>query len=155
MAYYRGDYYRGDYYRGDPFLGAVLGRVAGAAGAAIGRAVRAAGRRVSPRTMERIQDIGTGAGLGAGLAGRQRPMELTPIPGVPGAAPGKVIPIPRDRLKDIPKGPRRRINPLNPRALRRALRRAEGFEKFAARTINGLYKVVDGRRVRTYKKRSK
>lgn len=152
MGYYRGDYYRGDYYRGDPFLGAIAGRVLGAAGAAVGRAIRAAGRRVSPRTMERIQDIGTGAGLGAGLAGRRERMELSPIGTT--AAPGVAV-VPRDKLKDLPKGPRRRLNPLNPKALRRALRRAEGFEKFAARTVNGLYKVIDGRRVRTYKKRSK
>lgn len=32
----------------------------------------------------------------------------------------------------------RSMNPLNPRALRKALRRAESFEKIARRTVNGL-----------------
>jgi len=35
-------------------------------------------------------------------------------------------------------GRRRRMNVMNPRALKRALRRAEGFEKIARRTVNAL-----------------
>lgn len=152
MAYYRGDYYRGDYYRGDPFLGALIGKGIGLAARAIGRIGGAA--RARGITSDRITDVATGAGLGYS-AGRGQGISLSPIGSLPGT--GLVAPAggrgkrPKDKASNQP----RRMNPLNPRALRRALRRAEGFEKFAARTINGLYKVVDGRRVRTYKKKSK
>lgn len=155
MAYYRGDYYRGDYYRGDPFLGALIGagvkKAAGFIGSRIGRAAG----RIPPALVQRATDIGGGAAAGF-AAGRGRGMpELMPIGPISLAPmPGGAV-APRDPLKAMGKGGRRRINPLNPKALRRALRRAEGFEKFAARTVNSLYKVIDGRRVRTYKKKSK
>jgi hypothetical protein len=47
------------------------------------------------------------------------------------------------------------MNPLNPRALRRALRRAEGFERFARRVIavthrGGRKKWKIGRRRRRH-----
>ncbi len=148
MGYYRGDYYRGDYYRGDPFLGALAGAAIGKIGGAIGRGIGRLAGRVSPRTVQRVTDIG--GGLGAGFAaGRGQPISLAPI-SMPGAGPGTAIVV-REKDKDGKRS--RRMNPLNPRALRRALRRAEGFEKFAARTVNSLYRVIDGRKVRTFKKK--
>lgn len=162
MSYYRGDYYRGDYYRGDPFLGALAGAAARKFGPKILGAIRGATRRVAPRTMERFTDIGTAVGIGQALqGGRNQPISLTPIGELSPTMPGSGAKEPGTSIVRVkkpyfgPKGPRRRMNPLNPRALRRALRRAEGFEKFAARTVNALYKTVDGRRTRTFKKKGK
>jgi len=39
----------------------------------------------------------------------------------------------------------RKLNPLNPRALKRGLRRAYGFDKFARKTMNALYRTVPGK----------
>ena len=167
MSYYRGDYYRGDYYRGDPFLGAIVGR----AGAALGKlAVRA----VSTRMGRGVLAGGAAAETARRYIESQRPEgtsmpggsipQLGPLAPPPGTAvsPRTTVsldklgrPVSLDkldrRLKEIGKA-RRRINPLNPRALKRALRRAEGFEAFAKKTVNALYKTVDGRRVKTFKR---
>jgi len=137
VGYYRGDggnYYRGDYYRGDPFIGALVG--AGLKiGGRIARGLRAARRVAGP--IVRDAAPGTVGGTIGYELGRR-------------AAEGGRDVIGKD------KAPRRyrRMNPLNPRALKRALRRSEGFEKFAARTVNALYRVIDGRKVRTFKKRT-
>jgi len=122
MPYYSaGDYYRGDYYQGDNYaagglfgsIGKFLGGVAKTAlglspvGTAVSALIPTFGR---PR-----------------IAGLQAP--IVPTPGVrgmaerffPGGASGYML------------GRRRRINPLNIKALRRAMRRAKGFEKQARR----------------------
>lgn len=149
MGYYRGDganYYRGDYYRGDPFLGAIAGSlvgkvaakagrwVAGRVGGSAGRAAAAVARDAAPAV------VGGAVGYAAG----QR------LPSLPGIGPSSMPMQGGGRWVIPPK--RRRMNALNPRALKRALRRAEGFEKFAKRTVNAMYRVIDGRKVRTYKK---
>jgi len=133
VPYYRGDYYRGDYYRGDPFLGVLagmagraVGRLAGKAGQWVGRQVAGTGRSVVkqitggaiPGTIAGTIGVSIGKRLG-------QPTEMMPIPSVGGMAFGG-------------KKRYRRMNPLNPKALRRALRRAEGFEKFARKTVSGL-----------------
>lgn len=148
MGYYRGDYYRGDYYRGDPFIGAAIGAVAkGLAGGAIGRAVGRAGSWIG-------RQVG-GAGKAVG------PVLRDAAPAVVGGGVGMMIPRFGPMVERMGPGmfggkkQYRRMNPLNPKALRRALRRAEGFEKFAQRTINALYRNIDGRRTRTFKKRSR
>lgn len=133
MGYYRGDYYRGDYYRGDPFIG---GLIAGAAGKLIGKAASWVGRRVggaagrAAGTIAREAVPSTIAGAAGYVAGRRftQGTGMMPIPQLgpePGAWGGG-------------KKKYRRMNPLNPKALRRALRRAEGFEKFARKTVSGL-----------------
>jgi len=133
MGYYRGDYYRGDYYRGDPFIG---GLIAGAAGKLIGRAASWVGKKV-----------GGAAGRTAGAIARDA------VPSAIGGAAGYTVgrrmgqgtglmPIPQLGPDNTGWGSGkkkyRRMNPLNPKALRRALRRAEGFEKFARKTVSGL-----------------
>lgn len=142
MGYYRGDYYRGDrgnYYRGDPFLGAVVGSVVGRAAGRVGSFI---GKKLAPAARQVARDAAPGVVGGAvGFAAGQRAGTMT------GPQPSLMPFFGEERKKY------RRMNPLNPKALRRALRRAEGFEKFAKRTVNALYKTVDGRRVRTYKKR--
>lgn len=162
MGYYRGDYYRGDYYRGDPFLGAL----AGAAIRKVGGAVIRAGARVLGATGAKT--VGGGLARVAGAAGTvaaAAPIIQMAAPRAgSGSAPIQLGPLGIDPTSALPGGQplftwgkkkRRKINPLNPKALRRALRRTEGFEKMAARTVNSLYKVIDGRKVRTYKKRGK
>lgn len=141
MGYYRGDgnnYYRGDYYRGDPFLaalaGGVIGKVAGRVGGAIGRGIaRLGGSGAVRRGMEQLP------GVGVGIAAEQVRNRLTssipslgPI-GTPGGGSGMMeLPLIGGKKKY------RKMNVTNPKALKRALRRAEGFEKLARRTVNAL-----------------
>jgi hypothetical protein len=161
VGYYRGDganYYRGDYYRGDPFLGAIIGGAARLIGGkTVGRAVSKAagwvGRQVGGRAGTAAAGAIAGGVLGGGgFTGGQgtMPINLGPL----GIDPGAVLPGGRPFTTWGTKK-RRRINPLNPKALRRALRRAEGFEKFSKRTVNAMYRVIDGRKVRTFKKRTR
>ncbi len=168
MAYYRGDYYRGDYYRGDPFLGAVVGRAGAAAGKLIARFVATRMGRTALATgaaaetarryiaSQRTGTGGTGTGAETTMPGGAVP-DLGPLqqPGTGVVVKQRRVLTPQERMDLGIKGigkVRRRINPLNPRALKRALRRAEGFEAFAKKTVNALYKTVDGRRVKTFKR---
>lgn len=168
MGYYlRGDYYRGDYYRGDPFLGAIVKAVAGksikkAGGWLKGRLFGAA--KAGASRMVNLAKRAAGSGVVMDAAAHT----VTGTLGYKMGQQGR-IPLPQDReltLEDLQDvqwtdkhgyfgGRRRRMNPLNPKALNRALRRAQGFEKFARKTVNALYKTVDGRRVKTFKKRGR
>jgi len=129
MPYYSaGDYYRGDYYQGDNYA---AGGLFGSIGKALGGAVKGF-----------ISGGPLGALRGAGAALVKRPNVLPIGPGI-ALNGGTVVPTPGlvgfgQRL--LPGGAtgyelrrRRRINPLNIKALRRALRRAKGFEKQARR----------------------
>lgn len=157
MAYYRGDggnYYRGDYYKGDPFLGGLI-----AAGV----------RKVAPRVARGALNIlrRTGAKTVGGAVGRVAGGAVTAGTAVSigrdvyrGTRPGMEIEISPENI--LPGGERfitvkrkyRKLNPLNPKALKRALRRAEGFEKFAKRTMVALVKPGGGRKFkRTVTKR--
>lgn len=163
MSYYRGDggnYYRGDYYKGDPFLGALAAGVIGkgvrkAAGWVGSRIGRVAGSRGTQVVMDQLPGVGVGIGIGRGFGqGSNLPALPPQMPGgpiirIPGMQGGKKVARYTKDGKLI-----RTMNPLNPKALRRALRRAESFEMFAKKTVNALYKTVDGRRVRTYKKKA-
>lgn len=154
MGYYmRGDYYRGDYYRGDPFLGALIGSVARSVG--LGSVASKAAKWVGGKLLgTTAKQAATGALTAAGavatgvtLAGAIPKINVGTVSVDPGSLlPGGKPFVTWGRKKY------RRLNPLNPKALKRALRRAEGFEKFAKRTVNALYKNVDGRRTRTFKK---
>lgn len=138
MAYYRGDYYRGDgsnYYRGDPFIG---GLIAGAAGKLLGKAGAWVGRQIGGRGAAGAAGAAAGTLIGTSLLPQtpgRMPIQIGPV-GIdprsllPGGKPGITFGGERKRY--------RRMNPLNPKALRRALRRAEKFEKFARRTVNAL-----------------
>jgi hypothetical protein len=158
VAYYRGDYYRGDYYRGDPFLGALAGAAIKKVGGAVLRGLSRTGAKTVGGGLARVAGGVAVAAPVVSAAGGLIPRPAT------GSMPISLGPIGIDPMSALPGGrpfltfgqkKRRKINPLNPKALRRALRRTEGFEKMAARTVNSLYKVIDGRKVRTYKKRSK
>lgn len=133
MPYYKGDNYRGDYYRGDPLLGAIVGAVAGGA---VKRAAKWVGKQVGRATGRAGAAIGRAVGMGAPIL---RDAGAGALGGAAGYTLGQRIP----QLGPIEIGGKepkkyRRMNPLNPKALRRALRRAEGFEKFARKTVSGL-----------------
>jgi hypothetical protein len=158
MGYYhRGDYYRGDYYRGDPFLGGLIGSAARALG--VGKIAAKAGRwlagKITPGAVKTAAGVaGAGAtaitiagALPSGVSGGRMPVNIGPL----GIDPGSALPGGQP-LFTWGRKKYRRMNPLNPRALKRALRRAEGFEKFAKRTVNALYKTSDGRRTKKFKK---
>lgn len=152
---YRGDYYRGDYYRGDPFLGALIGRVASSIG--LGKLAAKAGRwavqRITGSGLKRAAGVAAGAAAAAaGTAIVNRvvnpPTEMTPIEmdapvltagggGGGGGGTQWVQTASGRRMRvrwSASKGKWvavRSMNPLNPRALRRAVSRAERFTKFS------------------------
>lgn len=156
MSYYRGDYYRGDagnYYKGDPFLG---GLIAAGARRVLAPLARKAGAWIGRQTVGGALAKGAGAAATAVTIGQAvttarqgRPVEIDFSSMLPGGEPfiskGQCPPGYHLNKADGPKGPKgsycvknRKMNPLNPRALKRGLRRAEDFEKFARRTVNAL-----------------
>lgn len=163
MPYYRGDYVGGqsNYYRGDPFLGALIGTAARSVG--LGKLASKAGRWVAQRVTGQSLRRGAAAAAGVGIT-------AATLPGLPSRgsnlpAPIQIGPVGIDPLSALPGGKPlltfgskkyRRMNPLNPKALRRAIRRAEGFERFAKSTMNALVKSGGGRKFkRVSKPRSK
>jgi hypothetical protein len=122
MPYYSaGDYYRGDYYQGDNYA-------AGGLFGSIGKFIGGVARTVIGATP-------LGGVVNALVPSFNRPQiahiqqPIVPVPGltgfgqrlIPGGASGYMV------------ARRRRLNPLNIKALRRAMRRAKGFEKQARR----------------------
>lgn len=154
MPYYRGDYVapgRGGYYRGDPFLGALVGGLARSVG--LGKVVAKAGRWVAQRVTGKTVKAATVAAAGA--AALPVLTAALPSPSTSAAMPVQLGPIGIDPGSFLPGGEPfitygrkkyRRMNPLNPRALKRAIRRAEGFEKFAKKTMSALVKPGGGRK---------
>jgi hypothetical protein len=152
--YYRGDYYRGDYYRGDPFIHKkIIGGIKTVAKAVSNVLVPAPIRKVAELVGGHISsDVQRGfappmlpppTGMGPPLpypyGGGGPPLDYRycfTASGKPGRLNksgyytkfGYVPP----RSKCVPN---RRMNVANPRALRRALRRAQGFSKLARRFI--------------------
>jgi hypothetical protein len=144
MSYYMGDYYRGDYYQGDPgffsFLGGLAKKAVGLipgvgpiASSAIGALSGGTSKMVKMAPGMAIQKIGPivtriakrpGVRMGAlGAAGLAAGYGASRVLGKSGAA-------------SIPGRRRRRMNVCNPRALRRSIRRTQGFAKLAMRTIH-------------------
>jgi len=169
MAYYRGDYYMGargrfagDYYRGggrgDPFWGALWTGIKAVGGALLG--VRPAstatpgvvqtGPTMGQQAIARISSGLTGAlvpqGLGQGSlqpnATLQRATNLPPFPAGPISSRRVTMP-----MVQLPDGSfamrrRRRMNPANPRALRRSIRRVVGFGRLAMRSRKAVAKAA-------------
>lgn len=138
MPYYRGDYVgaRSNYYRGDPFLG---GLIAGAATKLIPKAGKWIASKITGSSLKKATVAAATAAtaapilMGAPKATNTMPINLGPI----GIDPTSILPG-GDPFITFGKKKYRRMNPLNPKALKRALRRAEGFEKFARQTVNAL-----------------
>ena len=138
-------YYQGDYYRGDPGFFSFLG----------GLAKKAVGfiPGVGPIASQALEMIPKGGGMGklakAGGAIMQRGRAAVikhPVLsaagaagaiGVMGAGAGAAIARRGGRRAVVPGMRRhRRMNVCNPRALRRSIRRTQGFAKLAMRTIH-------------------
>lgn len=97
-------------------------------GGAIRRTASGLIRRLGGKT---AVAVGTGVSIGSAIPGRSAPPGMIPKRGIR----GKV-----QRL--LPGGEsgfvrRRRMNVANPKALRRAIRRTDGFVKLARRTLKG------------------
>jgi hypothetical protein len=125
MGYYaRGDFYRGrgDFYRGRGDAGSALATIA----------------QSLPDWMPGVGTLRTVATGGASALARS--MASSPSLVERGIAKLQGTKARTIRVTDpnAPFGGRmyRRINPLNPKALRRALRRAKGFERFARRVMH-------------------
>jgi len=179
-VYYRGDYVPSGYYRGDPWVGAVLGGVARSVG--LGKAVARAGRwvagRITGTTVKRaaqaVGGIAATTVVGTAVSRAINPSQPVSIDdldmggggggggvmqGGGGGGSQWVMTASGRRMRvrwSQSKGKWvavRSMNPLNPKALNRSLRRATGFEKFAKKTMNALYKTSGGARVRKFKKK--
>lgn len=129
MGYYQGDYYRGDYYQGSPLAligGALkLGSKLLKPAAKLGKKAVAAGKALlSKPGVKKAVTVGTGVGI--------------TVPTVVSIGSKKSV----DEAKAMAAGgemlmPRRsrRMNVTNPKALRRAIRRARGFAKLARKVL--------------------
>jgi len=136
-------YYQGDYYQGDPFLGGLIKGIGGVLG---GGLKIAGGLLPGP--------IGGVARFAGGILTRKAPAPRTlapvgPIPIMNGggqtSAP-RTMPIATSKRGVVINGTRRkyrRMNVTNDKALRRAIRRTDGFVKLAKRALRGTgYTVV-------------
>jgi hypothetical protein len=149
VAYYMGDYYRGDYYRGDPGIlgtlakgalklgGVLLGGPAGGAVGAAAAALIPGGPKpkgsaigtisIGKKVIEPFSFLPGGrpltreAGTGQGMSG----YHLNKGRGKRGEPPGSYY------VRN------RSMNPANPRALRRAVRRQSSFVALARRVLRG------------------
>ena len=167
---YRGDYATHGYGRGDPgflsslwkgikkiaapAIGFALGGPAGAAmGASFGGGGGGTPPIMAPRAQPRQQ-----LSFGAGPISARSTDYYPPVPQFVGAPmgtrrTGRAGPVAPDATGCCPRGfhmakqgpPRcvrnRRMNIANPRALRRSMRRVQGFEKLARRTISFTRRV--------------
>ncbi len=160
MPYYSGDYYTGDYYEGDPFWGGVLGlgrRLAGLGGRLFKRGritpppmitapVGIAGGSLAGAGMAITRTTGALARRAAGVVSRHPVLSAAGAAGTIGAIGGMV----GGRVGMEPAAQRgmhisrktgrlvrnRRMRVTNPKALRRAIRRATGFAKLARRVLH-------------------
>lgn len=157
MSYYQRP--MGDYktfgYAGDPGLFSFLGKIAkkvikyvapvigGPLGIAAGALAGYAGGAQQPQV-----SLGPQAGWmpGAGARGPSMPGfqypaagPMTALPGQPGLLPPRGYHLAKDGSGRFVRN--RRMNVANPRALRRSMRRVQGFEKLARRTITFTRRV--------------
>jgi len=130
---------------GDPFLG-VIAHALGGAGKLVGRAAGKAIKAIRKNPAEaRALALDTYypptvGRAGSGTGHRALP-PMAPAPGSAVVARGRLIPPPGARIQRFPAAVyatgrrRRRMNSLNLRALKRALRRVKSFEKIARKVI--------------------
>ncbi len=154
MSYYKGDFYQGDFYSGDPGFFSMLGKIGGRLGGLIPGVGPIVSKGISAITKVTSKPgVGTMVREAAGRAGTivaKHPV-LTAAGaagtiGLLGAGAGRMT----GRMGMVPAGTKgfhvskktgklvrnRHMRVTNPRALRRALRRAHGFAKLAMRTIH-------------------
>ena len=154
----RGDYLGGGYARGDPglfgFLGGIAKKVVGVAfrTSPVGRVIEAVRGPQIP--ISRVQERLPSPGSIPGPAGFQEPQKVGGLAGVgqrlvPGGRSGYECPAGGMRGYHLAKDgsgrmvKNRTMNVANPKALRRAIRREQGFVKLAQRSLKGTgYKIA-------------
>lgn len=160
MGYYQGDYYAGA--RGDPFWGALLGVAKRVGGALLGGARGGGGPKMLPAAAGGIP-AAMGGAVSAGRAIIKRGVGAIikhPVLSAAGAAGvgGMVLGAGGEMLARPGMHPgfhvsrktgkmvrNRHMNPCNPRALRRAIRRATRFTHLAMKTIHLVHPKKKGR----------
>jgi hypothetical protein len=172
MGYYQGDFYAGT--RGDPgffsFLGGVarsaVGLIPGvgpALSAGLGmikRAPKAAPAAAGMAMQSGVAMIKGGAQRLSGAILKHPVLSAAGAAGAVGAFGGAAIGRARaprmtvDPMTGMLRHHRRRMNPCNPRALRRAVRRAHAFTKLAMKTIHLVHPKKKGK-FGGFKKRKK
>jgi len=148
VSYYRGDYYRGDggnYYKGDPWLPVLGAALKGVAGGLVKKAGRWVGRQTVGGLAAKTA-VAVAAPVAVSRATRGKEIVIDVDAALPGGQP--FMRLQGERRKY------RRMNPLNPKALKRGIRRLEGFEKFARSTMSALYKPGSTRKYKKTSKRS-
>jgi hypothetical protein len=142
-----GDYYRGDYYRGDPgffsFLGGIAKKAVGlipGVGPIASTALEAIGKHAAPAAAGAAAGAGVTAAIKSGAKkvggfALKHPVLTGAGAAGAGAMIGAGATAMTERLLRGGGRKHRRMNPCNPRALRRALRRAHAFSKFARKAI--------------------
>jgi hypothetical protein len=151
MSYYgQGDFYgRGGYYRGDPGFFSFLGKIAKplvsmipGVGPAIASALPSGAAKVAAKagpTLVRAIESPTAAGKAMSIVksatGIIKKHPVLSAAGAAGAG-GILAGMGAEKLlRGGGGGHRRRMNPCNARALRRAIRRAHAFERLAKKVI--------------------
>jgi hypothetical protein len=152
MSYYgQGDYFpRGGYYRGDPgffsFLGGVAKKAVGlipGVGPALSAGIEMATRKAAPKLLPEAGTLAARGGMASKITGiiKSHPViSAAGAAGVGGLASGVAGAVAARALRGkhlfgVGGRRRRRMNPCNPRALRRAIRRAHAFERLAKHVI--------------------
>ncbi len=148
MSYYMGDYYRGDYYGGDPgFLsffkgiGKAIGRIAGIGGGT--KMIQAPAPQIVSQLPTIVRRAGGIIRRIPGVVARHPVISAAAGAGAIGVAGGIVAGAPEAGMRGFHVSRRtgqlvrnRRMRVTNPRALRRAIRRATGFARLARRVLH-------------------
>jgi hypothetical protein len=147
VGYYQGDFYRG--YRGDPGIGSFLGGLVKSAvgfipgvGPILSKGIDTIGAKFGGKAIAQVPSLGrTGmASVGSAIVKRGIGV-IKKHPVLTGAGAAGALGIGAGALGEHMLGrhgsdrKRRRMNACNPRALRRAIRRAHAFEKLAKHVI--------------------
>ena len=156
-------YYTGDYYRGDPFWGSLFGAVKRVGGALLGAPLGGGGGKISKMLGEGplvtrggkiVQAVKSGiikhpvlsAAGAAGAIGMLGGAAAEKMLAAGGACPkGFHICKSKHGCKSGQCVRNRHMNPCNPRALRRAVRRATRFTHLAMKTIHLVHPKKKGR----------
>jgi len=140
-------YYRGDFYRGDPgflsFLGGIAKKAVGfipGVGPALSAGLESLGtRKASTAIVKAAESPVALSKLGRVAAGAKQVIAKHPVLTAAGAAGAVGLGVGAGAsrlLHGVGMRKHRRMNPCNVRALRRAIRRAHGFEKIARRVMH-------------------
>lgn len=142
MSYYQGDFYQGDFYQGDPGFFSFLGGLAKSAAGfipGVGGIVQGALSKIGSKTPKMLTAGHGMVPLASGILKRGKGVVLK-HPVLSGAAAAGTIGAlgvgAGRRMAGAGMRRHRRMRVTNPKALRRALRRAQGFEKLARRVLH-------------------